>query len=109
VVLSGSGQTHPITIQIVTKLPMDGTQAINTRNAGTAREAQWKGAGARLEQATVGSAICILTGRPNVASHTVCSIPRGNGYIEVDVIGSVDALPSMATVAALVQKAVTRL
>jgi hypothetical protein len=109
VVLSGSGQTHPITIQIVTKLPMDGAQAINVRNAGTAREAQWKGAGARLEQAAVGSAICILTGRPNVASHTVCSIPRGNGYVEVDVIGSVDALPSMATVAALVQKAITRL
>jgi len=44
-----------------------------------------------------------------VASHTVCSIPRGKGYVEVDVIGSVDDLPSIATVGALLQKAMTRL
>ena len=108
-VLSGSGQKHPISIQIVTKLSMDGAQAITIRNTGTAREAQWKGAGARLEQAKVGSALCILTGRPSVASQTVCSIPRGNGYVEVSVTGSVDSLPTMATVAALVQKAIGRL
>jgi hypothetical protein len=44
-----------------------------------------------------------------LASHTVCSIPRGKGYVEVEVTGSVDDLPSMATVGALVQKAFTRL
>ena len=54
-VLSGSGQTHPVNIQILTKLPMDGAQAISTRNAGTASEPQWKGTGARLEQTKVGA------------------------------------------------------
>jgi len=32
-----------------------------------------------------GCAICILTGRPSVASHTTCSIPRGAGYVEPDL------------------------
>jgi hypothetical protein len=109
VVLSGSGQTHPVSIRIVTNLSMDGAQAIKIRNLGTAREQQWKTAGARLEQATVGSALCILAGRPDVASHTICTIPRGEGYVEVDVIGPVDGLPSTKTVGALVQKAITRL
>ena len=109
VVLSGAGQTHPVSIRVVSDLGVDGTQAVKFRNAGEAREPQWKTTGARLEQATVGNALCILAGRPNVASHTTCSIPRGEGYVEVDVIGSVDDLPSMATVGALVQKAVSRL
>ena len=109
VVLSGSGQTHPVSIRIVTNLSMDGAQAITFRNAGEARESQWKTAGARLEQATVGKALCILAGRPDVASHATCSIPRGEGYVEVDVIGSVDGLPSLKTVGTLVQKAITRL
>jgi hypothetical protein len=109
VVLSGSGQTHPVSIRIVTNLPMDGAQAITVRNAGQAREGQWKTAGARLEQATVGKALCILAGRPDVASHTICSMPRGKGYVEVDVIGPVDGLPSIKTVGGLVQKAITRL
>jgi hypothetical protein len=109
VVLSGSGPTHPVSIRIVTNLSMDGAQAIKFRNAGQARESQWKTAGARLEQATVGTALCILAGRPDVASHTICSIPRGEGYVEVDVIGPVDGLPSIKTVGALVQKAITRL
>jgi hypothetical protein len=108
-VLSGSGPPHPISIRIVTNLTMDGAQAIKSRNAGQARQPQWKVAGARLEQATVGSALCILAGRPHVASHTTCSIPRGKGYVEVDVIGPVDGLPSIKTVGALVQKAITRL
>jgi hypothetical protein len=108
-VLSGAGQTHPVGIHIVSDLGMDGTQAIKIRNTGKARQQQWKTSGARLEQATVGNALCILAGRPNVASHTTCSIPRKDGYVEVDVIGSVDDLPSMATVGALVQKAVSRL
>ena len=109
VVLSGSATTHPVAIRIVSKLGMDGAQAITIRNTGTAREAQWKATGARLEQAKVGNAICILTGRPNVASHSTCSVPRGDGYVELDVIGDVGALPSLATVGALVQKAVSRL
>lgn len=109
VVLSGSGATHPVSVRIVTDLPMDGADAIRIRNAGQASEPQWKVAGARLEQGTVGRALCILAGRPNVASHTICSIPRGEGYVEVDVIGPVDGLPSMATIGALVQKAMTRL
>ena len=109
VVLSGSGPVHPVSIRIVTDISMDGAQAITIRNAAQARETQWKVAGARLEQATVGTALCILAGRPNVASHTICSIPRGEGYVEVDVIGPVDGLPSIKTVGALVQKAITRL
>jgi hypothetical protein len=109
VVLSGSGQTHPVSIRIVTNIGMDGAQAIRMRNAGQAREPQWKVAGARLEQATVGNALCVLAGRPSVASHTICSIPRGEGFVEVDVDGPVDGLPSIATVGALVQKAITRL
>ena len=107
-VLSGP-ETHPVAIRVVSKLGMDGGQAITIRNMGTVREAQWKVTGARLEQAKVGNAMCILTGRPNVASHSICSIPRGEGYVELDVTGSVGSLPSMATVGALVQKAVSRL
>jgi hypothetical protein len=109
VVLSGSGPVHPVSIRIVTNISMDGAQAIKIRNAGQASEPQWKVAGARLEQATVGNALCILAGRPNVASHTICSIPRGEGFVEVDVVGPVDGLPSIKTVGALVQKAITRL
>ena len=108
-VLSDGSQKHPVSIVIVSDIGMDGAQAIKIRNAGQAREAQWKTAGARLEQATVGNALCTLSGRPNVASHTVCSIPRGQGYVEVSVVGSVEDLPSMATVGALVEKAVSRL
>jgi len=78
-------------------------------SAGQAREPQWKGAGARLEQATVGSALCTLAGRPDVATHSICSIPRGTGYVELDVVGPVDGLPSIKTVGALVQQAITRL
>ena len=108
-VLSGSAVVHPVSIRIVADVGMDGAQAIKIRNTAQAREKQWTVAGARLEQATVGSAICILAGRPSVASHTICSIPRGEGYVEVDVVGPVDNLPSIKTVGALVQKAITRL
>ena len=108
VALSGA-QLHSVSFRIITNLGMDGAQAIVIQNVGTAREQQWKTTGARLEQATVGTAICLLTGRPHVSSHTICRIPRGEGYLEVDVAGDVDQLPSNATVAALVQKAFTRL
>ncbi len=109
VVLVAPGATHPVAVRIVTKLGMDGAQAIAIRNTGTASEPQWKSPGARLEQAKVGAALCILTGRPNVASHSTCSVTRGEGYVEVDVIGPVGALPSLITVGALVQKAMARL
>lgn len=108
-VLSSKGKVNPVSIRVVTNLGMDGAQAITMRNRGTASEKQWTVAGARLEQDKVGTAICILTGRPSVASNTVCAVPRGKGYVEIDVIGPVDGLPSMATVGALVQKAVSRL
>jgi hypothetical protein len=104
-----SGPNHPVGVRVVSNLGMDGAEAITIRNKGTAREQQWTVKGARLEQTTVGKAICILTGRPSVASHSVCSIPRGQGYVEVEVIGDVDNLPTLATVAALVQKANSRL
>ena len=109
VVLKGTGQPHPVSLRVVSDLGLDGAVAIKARNTGQASEKQWKTEGARLEQATVGSAICILAGRPNVASHTTCSVPRGEGYVELEVVGSVDELPSMATVGALAQKAAGRL
>ncbi len=110
VVLDGPGPRDktPVSLRIVTDLRMDGAQAVQARNRGQASESQWKTAGARLEQGTVGSAICILAGRPNVASHTTCSIPRGAGYVELDVIGDVANLPSIQTVGALLAKAATR-
>jgi hypothetical protein len=110
-VLSGADRSHvhPVSIRVVKDFPMDGGEAIHTRNAGTAREEQWKVKGARLEQATVGSAVCILAGRPNVASHTTCSVPRGKGYVEVEVIGDVEELIPMATVGKLAEKANSRL
>jgi hypothetical protein len=107
--LRRSRRCLPVSIRVVTNLPMDGTEAITIRNRGTASEQQWKVAGARLEQGKVGVAICILTGRPSVASHTICSIPRGRGFVEVDVTRPVDRLSSIATVAALVQRAMSRL
>ena len=100
---------HVVVISIVAGLPMDGGEAIRVRNGGTVREEQWKMPGARLAQETVGKTVCILSGRPGVAGHTVCSIPRGKGYVEVDVRGSVQELASIETVRGLVQKAVTRL
>lgn len=109
VVLVGSAVTYPTDVRIVSGLGMDGARALTVRNTAAAREEQWKVPGAKLEQATVGKAVCILSGRPNVVGHTICSIPRGDGYVEVDVRGPVTSLPSIATVAALVQKASSRL
>ena len=107
-----SGPTHPsirtVTIAIVKDLPMDGLAAIQVRNQGTAREAQWKVTGARLEQKTLGKALCILSGRPNVAGHSICTVPRGKAYVEVDVQASVQELPTMEVVDGLVEKALAR-
>jgi hypothetical protein len=109
--ISGPGQSvfRRVGISIVRNLPMDGGEAIRTRNAGTAREPQWKGTGARLEEKTEGDAICIIAGRPGVVGHSTCSIPRAKGYVEVDVTASVQDMASLDVVRALVQKAVTRL
>ncbi len=107
-----SGPTHPsirtVTIAIVKDLPMDGLTAIQVRNQGTAREAQWKVTGAHLEQKTIGKALCILSGRPNVAGHSICTVPRGKAYVEVDVQASVQDLPTMDVVDGLVEKALAR-
>ena len=100
---------HVVVINVVSGLPMDGGEAIRVRNGGTAREEQWKVPGARLAQETVGTTVCILAGRPGVPGHTICSIPRGKGYVEVDVRSSVQELASMETVRGLVQKAVARM
>ncbi len=100
---------HLVSIRIVSDLPMDADQAIRMRNGGTAREGQWKGPGARLEQKTVGSAICILSGTPNAPGHSTCTIPRGKGYVELDVTGYVRELVPLDTVAALLQKAASRM
>jgi hypothetical protein len=110
VVLDGPGprEKTPVSLRIVTDLPMDGGKTVQIRNKVQASEPQWKTPGARLEQGTVGSAICLLTGRPSVASHTTCSIPRGSGYVELDVIGDVASLPSIQTVGALLVKAAAR-
>jgi hypothetical protein len=110
--LSVPGQKEGIRvvdITLVKNLPMDGGEAIRTRNAGTARERQWKGTGARLEEKTVGNTICIMFGRPGVVGHSICSIPRAKGYVEVDVRAPVQEMVSLDVVRALVEKAVTRL
>ncbi len=67
-------------------------------------------AGARLEQRTVGKAMCTSAGRPSVPAFTRCTIPRSKGYVEVEVTApNLKEVPSMETVSALVQKANTRL
>ena len=98
-----------VAILIVKNLPMDGGDFIRTRNAAAAREGQWKVKGAQFEEKTVGNAICTMSSRPNVAAHSVCSIPRARGYVEVEVITpSQKEMASMDAVRTLVQKAYTR-
>jgi hypothetical protein len=99
-----------VTVLIVKNLPMDGGDAIRTRNGASAREGQWKVQGAQYEQKTVGNAICTRYGRPGIAAHSVCSIPRASGYVEVDVIAPTQKeMASMDAVGTLVQKANSRL
>ena len=98
-----------VTIKIVKNLPMDGGDHIRLNNTATARQGQWKVKGAQFEEKTVGNAICTLSGRPNVPAHSVCSIPRARGYVEVDVKApSQKEMASMDAVRTLVQKAYTR-
>src|SRR5207248_652489 len=95
IVRPGHGNLQ-VRIVIVSNLPMDGGDAIRSRNAESAREGQWKVKGAQFEQKTVGKAICTLSGRPAVAAHSVCAIPRAKGYVEVAVIApSQKEAPSM--------------
>jgi len=99
-----------VTVVVAKNYPMDGGDAIRTRNAALAREGQWKVKGAQFEQKTVGKAICAMYGRPSVPAHSVCAIPRGNGYVEVEVRAPTQKeMASMDAVGALVQKANTRL
>ena len=101
IVRPGQGNLQ-VTVVIVKNLPMDGGDAIRTRNADSAREGQWKVRGAQFEQKTVGKAICTLSGRPAVAAHSVCAIPRAMGYVEVEVIApSQKEVPSMDAVGTL--------
>jgi hypothetical protein len=109
VAVPGQTGVRKVTINIVKDTPMDAGELLRARNGGTAREQQWKGTGARLEQKTVGNAMCILAGRPGVVGHSICSIPRAKEYVEVDVTAPVQELPSLDTVGALVQKAASRL
>ena len=106
----GRGGNRTVSIQIVKNLPMDGAEAVRVRNGGRARESQWKVPGARLEEKTIGDALCTIYGRPNIAAHSACTIPRGKGYVEVEVTApALDEVPPMDAVRALVQKAATRL
>jgi hypothetical protein len=108
IVRPGHGNLQ-VTIVLAKSLPMEAVDLLRNRNAGSAREGQWKVAGARFEEKTIGKAMCTLSGRPNVAAHSVCSIPRGKAYLEVEVIApSLKEIPSMEAVAALVQKADSR-
>jgi len=109
IVRPGQGNLQ-ITVVVVKNLPMSGGDAIRTRNAGLAREGQWKVKGAQFEEKTVGKAICTLYGRPGVPAHSVCAIPGANGYVEVEVIApSQKEIASMDAVGTLVQKANSRL
>jgi hypothetical protein len=104
----GQNGVRKVSINIYKDTPLDAGELLRNRNAGTAREGQWKETGARLEQKTVGNAMCILAGRPGTVGHSICSIPRAKTIVEVDVTAPVQELPSLDTVGALVQKAVTR-
>jgi hypothetical protein len=110
IAMPGQGGRLQVTIHIVKNLPMDGGDFIRRRNGNAARQEQWKMKGAQFEEKTLGKAIYYMSGRPNVAAHSACSIPRARGYIEVDVIApSQKEMPSMDAVCALVHKAATRL
>ena len=99
-----------IKVVIVNNLSRDGGEAIRTRNAALAREGQWKVKGAQFEQKTVGKAMCTLAGRPRVSASSVCAIPRGSGYVEVEVRApTLEETPSMDAAGALSQTANGRL
>jgi hypothetical protein len=109
IVRPGHGNLQ-VNVHIVKNLPEDGGGFIRRRNGDLSRQGQWKVMGAQFEQKTVGNAMCTMAGRPNVAATTVCSIPRGKGYVEVEVIAPTQKeMASVDAVGALVQKANSRL
>lgn len=109
IVRPGKGNLQ-IKVVIVSNLKMDGGEAIRTRNAELAREGQWKVKGAQSDQKTVGKAMCTLTGRSKSVSHSVCAVPHGNGYVEVEVTApSLEETSSMDAVGTLLQTANGRL
>ena len=109
IVRPGKGNLQ-IKVVIVNNLPMDGGDAIRTRNAELAREGQWKVKGAKFEQKTVGKAMCTLAGRHRGSASSVCATPRGNGYVEVEVRApTLEETPSMDAAGALSQTANGRL
>ena len=100
--ISGPGQNgiQRVGIRIVTP-PMDGGEAIRTRSV--------EGSGCEIRARDWGPRDLDHVGRPGVVGHSTCSIPRGKGYVEVDVTASAPAMVSLETVRTLVQKADTRL
>jgi len=74
-----------------------------------AREGQWEVSGALFEQRTVDTAICTEYGRPSVPAHAVRVIPRGRGYVEIDVRSPTQKeMATMEAVGGLVRKASPR-
>jgi len=74
-----------------------------------AREGQWEVSGALFEQRTVDNAICTEYGRPSVPAHAVRVIPRGRGYVEIDVRSPTQKeMATMEAVGGLVRKASPR-
>lgn len=73
----GHDGIHRVGINIVTKLPMDGADAIRIRNTGTAREQQWKVPGARLEQKTVALRSVSCLAGPMQAAIQSAAFPGG--------------------------------
>ena len=61
-----------VTVVVVKNYPMDGGDAIRTRNAALAREGQWKVKGAQFEEKTVGKAICAMLAVPQ-CPHIRCA------------------------------------
>jgi hypothetical protein len=106
--MPGKSGARVITIFIAKDLPIKSGPAIQAGNKG-ALEADWKDRGGRLEHKTLGNAACKTYGLPGAPWHSTCILPRGNGYIEVDVRGPVEELVPMETVAALAELLAGRL
>jgi hypothetical protein len=104
--MRGKSGARVITIFIAKDLPTK--PAIRAGNEGLL-EADWKDRGGRLEHKTLGNAACQTNGLPGAPWHSTCILPRGNGYIEVDVRGPVEELVPMETVAALAELLAGRL
>jgi hypothetical protein len=108
IVRPGKGNLQ-ISVIVVKNLPSSGKEAIRTQIAALAREPQWQVQDAQFDEKTIDNAICTRYGRPGVPAHSVCAIPKPNGYVQVDVITpSLKEAVSMDSVSALVVKAAGR-